>query len=48
MFLYSGFSTEGEMERVRLVGPMAPRTYLCTPVAFVTSSAARLQILADS
>ena len=30
-FLNSGFSTDGEIERVLLVGPMAPATYLFLP-----------------
>ena len=48
MFLYSGLSTDGETDSVLLVGPMAPMTYLCTPVSLVTSAAARLAITADS
>ena len=33
MFRYSGFSTEGEIDRVRLVGPRAPQTYRGIPEA---------------
>lgn len=31
MFLNSGFSTDGEMDRVLFVGPIAPATYLRIP-----------------
>ena len=31
IFRYSGFSTDGEIDRVRLVGPNAPQTYRGTP-----------------
>lgn len=48
IFLSSGCSTEGEIESVLFVGPMAPATYLLTPVVLVTSVAARRAIFADS
>jgi len=32
IFRYSGFSTEGETERVLFVGPMLPATYRFTPL----------------
>ena len=32
IFLYPGFSTLGEMDNVLFVGPIAPATYLLTPV----------------
>ena len=35
-FLNAGFSTEGEIEQVLLVGPMAPQTNRRIPVASVT------------
>jgi hypothetical protein len=31
MFRYSGFSTLGEIDKVLLVGPIAPATYLLIP-----------------
>ena len=48
MFLYSGCSTDGDIERVRLVGPIAPATNFCMPVASVTSLAAFFAMVADS
>ena len=48
MFLYSGFSTEGDMDKVLLVGPIAPATYFCLPEDFVTSAAAFLASSAAS
>ena len=48
MFRKSGFSTEGEMESVLLVGPTAPATNLATPVSAATSAATDLAIDADS
>ena len=48
IFRYSGFSTLGDIDNVRFVGPMAPATYFWLPVIFVTSKAARLARMADS
>ena len=48
MFLKSGFSTEGEMESVLLVGPTAPATNRVTPVSASTSAATERAIDADS
>jgi len=36
MFRISGFSTEGDMDKVRLVGPSPPATYLLTPAMLLT------------
>ena len=32
IFLKSGFSTDGDIDNVLFVGPIAPATYLFTPV----------------
>jgi len=36
MLRISGFSTEGEMDNVRLVGPRPPATYLFIPGTLIT------------
>ena len=48
IFRYSGFSTLGDIDNVRFVGPIAPATYFWLPVILVTSVAARLASMADS
>ncbi len=47
-FLCSGVSTEGEMESVLLVGPMAPATNRARPVSEAAEVAALLASRADS
>ena len=32
MFLKSGFSTDGDIDKVLFVGPIEPTTYLCIPI----------------
>jgi hypothetical protein len=48
MLRKSGRSTDGEMDKVRFVGPSAPATQHCLPVFFSWSATARAANLADS
>lgn len=48
IFRKSGRSTDGEMDKVRFVGPSAPATQHCLPVFFSWSATARAANLADS
>lgn len=48
MFLNSGFSTEGEMDKVRFVGPIAPATNLVIPVNELMSLAALFAMEAEA
>ena len=43
-FRYSGLSTDGEIDKVLLVGPIAPHTYFLIPVFKKYSSHAFLAI----